>query len=80
MEAANSLTYSVAACGLSLTCNPTKFYDCSIPVSQSTKVSAFHLPPAKLGPVKLGSFVGGIDQGSSVNCNVSGSCSHLSQR
>jgi arylformamidase len=44
--------------------------DISIPITETDPVNAFHLPPATFIPFRAGSFVGSIEEGCPVRCDV----------
>ncbi|NQW29037.1 MAG: cyclase family protein [Ignavibacteria bacterium] len=46
------------------------FVDISIPITDTNPVNAFHLPPATFEPFKMGTFVGSVEQGGPVRCEI----------
>lgn len=42
--------------------------DISIAIDNNGGVNAFHIPPAKFEPIRVGSFVGSVIEGGSANC------------
>lgn len=44
--------------------------DITIPVAPAPTVNAFHLPPASFEPFRMGTFVGSVEQGGPVRCDV----------
>lgn len=47
-----------------------RFIDISIPITQGNSVNAFHLPPPVFDPFKAGDFIGSVEQGGPVRCEV----------
>ncbi len=45
-----------------------KGIDISISIDPNSGVNAFHIPPAKFEPIRVGSFVGSVKEGGSANC------------
>ncbi len=56
--------------GRTLTFSLAHPIDISIPVSEHDPVNAFHLPRASFAPFRMGSFVGSIEEGGPVRCDV----------
>lgn len=50
--------------------DPDAWIDISLPVTDKPTVRAFHLPPAVFAPFRMGSFVGSIEEGGPVRCDV----------
>jgi len=44
--------------------------DISLPITESNATNAFHLPPATFTPFRIGDFVGSIEEGGPVRCDV----------
>lgn len=44
--------------------------DISLPVTERPTVRAFHLPPATFTPFRAGDFVGSVEQGGPVRCDI----------
>ncbi len=53
-----------------VTWNNTVFFDLSIAISDSEFPNAFHLPDARFEPFRVGTFVGSIEEGGPVRCDV----------
>lgn len=56
--------------GREMSWNTTVFYDLSLGISGSVAPAAFHLPPARFEPFAMGSFIGSIEMGGPVRCDV----------
>jgi len=56
--------------GRTVTWNNTVFFDLSIAISDVDFPNAFHLPPARFEPFRAGTFVGSIEEGGPVRCDV----------
>lgn len=48
--------------------NLKKGIDLSIAIEPNKGVNAFHIPQAKFEPIRVGSFVGSVNEGGSANC------------
>ena len=48
----------------------TRPIDISIPITETQPVNAFHLPRAAFAPFRMGDFVGSIEEGGPVRCDV----------
>lgn len=54
-------SYAVAA---------TSWVDISLPITERPTVRAFHLPPATFTPFRAGDFIGSVEQGGPVRCDI----------
>jgi kynurenine formamidase len=64
------MNMNVVINGRSMWWNTTAFYDLSISISDAVHPSAFHLPDARFEPFRAGTFVGSIEEGGPVRCDV----------
>jgi len=65
-----SMNHTVTINSKAATWNNTVFYDLSIAVSDIVFPTAFHLPNARFEPFRAGTFVGSIEEGGPVRCDV----------
>jgi kynurenine formamidase len=56
--------------GVKVEWNTTVVFDISLPITNEPTVNAFGLPPARLEPFRAGTFVGSIEEGGPVWCDV----------
>lgn len=65
-----SMNHTLTINGKTTTWNNTVFYDLSIAISDIEFPNAFHLPNARFKPFRAGTFVGSIEEGGPVRCDV----------
>ena len=63
-------TLAVHANGQSFQVDASSWTDLSLPITEQPTVRAFHLPPASFAPFRIGSFVGSVEEGGPVRCDV----------
>lgn len=64
------IALSLVVDGVVRSIDPATWIDISLPVTDRPTVRAFHLPPAVFAPFRMGSFVGSIEEGGPVRCDV----------
>ncbi|MBU3741629.1 MAG: cyclase family protein [Candidatus Kapabacteria bacterium] len=65
-----ALSLTVGIDGRSYMVDTSTWIDLSLPITDRATVRAFHLPPASFVPFRMGSFIGSVEEGGPVRCDV----------